>query len=157
MATVIKWTVSFRGDFGSGLCFCGLGARPHTCALGQDSVFPPLINGPNLWPLYTLLMSNYLPILSCDVGTRVIGERGRNCSGFFLLDRRVVGSWSQCPHCQGAFLEGDERLWNEKAACSRIVRVSTSWYPCCISIWRFYLYSRRNKLNKKVRDTRPED
>ena len=86
----------------------------------------PLINGPNLWPLYTLLMSNYLPILSCDVGTRVIGERGRNCSGFFLLDRRVVGSWSQCPHCQGAFLERDERLWNEKAACSREVHVSTS-------------------------------
>ena len=69
-------------------------------------------------------MSNYLPILSCDVGTRVIGERGRNCSGFFLLDRRVVGSWSQCPHCQGAFLEGDESLWNEKAACSSVVRVS---------------------------------
>ena len=35
-----------------------------------------------------------------------------------------MGSWSQCPHCQGAFLEGDESLWNEKAACSSVVRVS---------------------------------
>ena len=125
---------------------------------GAGFSVPRLINGPDLWPLYTLLMSNYLPILSCNVGTQAIGERGQNCSGFFLLDRKVVGSWVPMPTLhQGAFLEGDESLWNEKTACSSVVRVSTIWYPCCISIWRFYLYSRRNKLNKKVRDTWPED
>ena len=71
-------------------------------------------------------MSNYLPILSWDVWTHVIGERGRNRSGFFLLDSRVMGSWVPMPTlCQGAFLEGDESLWNEKTACSGVVHVST--------------------------------
>ena len=71
-------------------------------------------------------MSNNLRILSWDLGTQVIGERGRNHSGFFLQDRRVVGSWVPMPtFCQGAFLEGDESLWNEKTACSGVVRVST--------------------------------
>ena len=32
-----RGSVSFGGDLGSGLCFCGLGARPHSCGLGQDS------------------------------------------------------------------------------------------------------------------------
>ena len=33
MATVTKG-LSFGGDLGSGLHFCGIGARPHTCGLG---------------------------------------------------------------------------------------------------------------------------
>ena len=37
-----------------------------------------------------------------------------------------MGSWVPMPtFCQGAFLEGDESLWNEKTACSGVVRVST--------------------------------
>ena len=32
-----KGSVSFRGDLGSGLRLCGLGARPCTCGLGLDS------------------------------------------------------------------------------------------------------------------------
>ena len=31
-----RGSVSFRGDLASGLHFCGLGLRPHTCDLGQN-------------------------------------------------------------------------------------------------------------------------
>ena len=34
LARLPRGSVSFRGDFGSGLCFYGLGPRPHTCGLG---------------------------------------------------------------------------------------------------------------------------
>ena len=77
-------------------------------ALGQDSTFPPLlIKGPNLWPrnpcscLTTCLSSSHI------MGSQVIGERGGDCSGFFLLDGHH-GVWVLMPTlCQGAHMEED--------------------------------------------------
>ena len=40
MATVTKG-LSFGGDLGSGLHFCGIGARPHTCGRGGGLNIPP--------------------------------------------------------------------------------------------------------------------
>ena len=109
------------------------------------------MNGPNLWPVNTLLMSNYLPIPAWDVGTQVTGARGAEHSGFFLLARGTVGPWVPVPAlCQGASAQGVESPQNDKTACSSVL---TSWYPCCNSIWKFYLLSsRKNKLNRMVRD-----
>ena len=108
-------------------------------ALGQDSTFPPLlIKGPNLWPrnpcscLTTCLSSSQI------MGSQVFGERGGDCSGFFLLDRSIMGSWVPKPAlCQGAFEEEDESPWNDHTACSSVVCVLTGCYPCCSIIWRF--------------------
>ena len=39
-----RGSVSFRGDLGSGLRFCGLNARPRTCGLGASlNEGPPLL------------------------------------------------------------------------------------------------------------------
>ena len=79
-------------------------------ALGVDSTFLPLFfNGPNLWLLSTLLMSNYLPIPFSGHRDQGHWEKGRDCSGFFWLDRGVMESWVPMPALsQGAFMEGDE-------------------------------------------------
>ena len=34
-----RGSISFGGDLGSGLCFCGRGTRPRTCGLGYDSAY----------------------------------------------------------------------------------------------------------------------
>ena len=69
------------------------------------------MNGPNLWPVNTLLMSNYLPIPAWDVGTQVTGARGAEHSGFFLLARGTVGPWVPVPAlCQGASAQGVELI-----------------------------------------------
>jgi len=39
-ATVTMGPVNSRGDLGSGLHFCGLGARPRTCDLGMELLKP---------------------------------------------------------------------------------------------------------------------
>ena len=108
-------------------------------ALGQDSTFPPLlINGPNLWPLNTCSCLTTCISSSQIMGTQVIGERGGDCSSFFLLDRSIMGSWvPKLALCQGAFVEGDESPWNDHTACSSVVCVLTGCYPCCSIIWRF--------------------
>ena len=75
------------------------------------------------------------------MGTRIIRERGEDNSDFFLLDRSIMGSWVLIPAlCQGAFVEGDESSWNDKAAFSSRVHVSVSWCHCCNSIWNWTLW-----------------
>ena len=92
-------TVSFRGDLGSGLCFCGLGARRHTWGLGQDSVCPSLlINGPHLWPLYTC---SCLTTCLSSLGTWGPTSLGKGAETTLASSCRTGGSWgpgSQCPH-----------------------------------------------------------
>ena len=67
------------------------------------------------------------------------------------------GSWGPGPNAHTVRVH----FWREMSVCGMrkpLVLARSMCQPaCCISIWRFYLYSRRNKLNKKVRDTRPED
>lgn len=42
LATITKG-LDFGSILGSGICFCDLGMRPHTCGLGQDSTLLPLL------------------------------------------------------------------------------------------------------------------
>ena len=80
---------------------------------------------------------------SWGVGSQVTGARGTDHSGFFLLDRGIVGSWVPVPAlCQGASAQGLESPQNDRTACSNVF---TSWYPCCNSIWGFHLLSSRKK------------
>ena len=96
---------------GSGLCFWGLGARPHTSYLWPRAGFciPP--------PHFLLMGQIFGRLTPCsclttclspqDIGTQVIGERGGDCSGFFLLDGHH-GVWVLMPTlCQGAHMEED--------------------------------------------------
>ena len=103
-----RGSINFGSDLGYGLCFCGLGTRPHTCGLGPGSAFSSLlINGPNLWPLNTLLMSNYLPI---SVGHGDAGHWGKRQRLLWLLSagQGHHGVWVLIPTlCQGVHLEGD--------------------------------------------------
>ena len=122
-----RGSVNFGSDLGYGLCFCGLGTRPHTCGLGPGSAFSSLlINGPNLWPFNTLLMSNFLPITV--LGHWDLGDWGKGKISFRLLQagQGHCGSWDPMPNlCQGAFTEGDESLKDDKVAGSSIVCVLT--------------------------------
>ena len=113
-----------------------LGARAQhsSLSLSMGQIFGPLTPCSCL----TTCLS-----LSWDVGTQVTGARGTDHSGFFLLDRGIVGSWVPVPAlCQGASAQGLESPQNDRTACSNVF---TSWYPCCNSIWRFHLLSSRKK------------
>ena len=102
-------------------------------------------------------MSNYLPIPFSGHRDQGHWEKGRDCSGFFWLDRGVMESWVSMPALsQGAFMEGDESPWNDKTTCSNVVCELINWYPFN-SIWRFFLlYFRRNKLNRSLKLHGPE-
>ena len=155
MATVIKWTVSFRGDSGSGLCFCGLGARPHTCALGFRIQCSSLL----------LMGQIFGPFIPCSCLTTCLSSLatwgpeslGKGAETALASSCWTGGSWGPGPNAHTVRVH----FWREMSVCGMrkpLVLARSMCQPaCCISIWRFYLYSRRNKLNKKVRDTRPED
>ena len=121
-------------------------------ALGQDSTFPPLlIKGPNFWPLNPCSCLTTCLSSSQIMGSQVSGERGGDCSGFFLLDRSIVGSWVPKPAlCQGAFEEEDESPWNDHTACSSVVCVLTGCYPCCSTIWRFSYILEETNFTRKL-------
>ena len=108
---------------------CDLGNRvPHSP--------PPLfIYGSNLWPINTWLMINHS--LSPAMGTQVIGERTNDHSSFFKLDRSIVGPWVPVPAlCQGTFMKGRERPWNDRA-CPSTVWVLAKGYSCHTTTWTF--------------------
>ena len=69
--------------------------------------------------------------------TQVIGKEMETISGFFLLDRVFMGS------------QGDKSPWNDKAACSSVVHVPTSWYPCSIN-WSFICFLEETNFIRKL-------
>ena len=108
--------------------------------LGQDSAFTPLLMyRPNLWTLNTLLKSNYLPILVSGHGNPGHWGNGWRPLGLLPAGQEHHGVLGPAL-CQGAFVEGDERSWNDKAAFSSRVHVSVSWYHCWNSIWNWILW-----------------
>ena len=58
--------------------------------------------------------------------------------------------------CQGEFTAGDESPWNDMVACFGIVWVLARNIGVKLSLGDL-LYSRRNKLKKKFKDTWPKD
>ena len=45
--------------------------------------------------------------------------------------------------CQGAFMEGDESLWNDKAVGFSIVWVLAREYSCHTTTWRFVVFLKK--------------
>ena len=45
--------------------------------------------------------------------------------------------------CQGAFMEGDESLWNDKAVGFSIVSVLAREYSCHTTTWRFVVFLKK--------------
>ena len=104
-----------------------------------------------LGPLDALLMSRYLHTsLLRHWGTQSQRKRAKT----------TLASWgSGLPLpvlCQDAFMEGDESPWNDTVACFSIVWVLARNILVKLSLGDL-LYSRRNKLNKKVKDIWPKD
>ena len=113
----------------------------------------------SLVPVDTLFMSNYLPIsLLSHLGTESQEKRNDDHSGFFRLYRGVMGLWVPF-----ACFFVRVHLWREMR-----VHGMTRWFVSALSLgWSEdslvvlplgdLLYSRRNKLNKKVKGTWPKD
>ena len=105
-------------------------------------------------PLDTLFMSNYLLIsLLRHLGTQSQGKRSDDHSGFFRLYRGLVGLWvgSLC------LLSVRVNLQREMGVHGMIrwlvSALSGCWpgnFPVVLPLGDL-LYSRRNKLNKKVK------
>jgi len=135
--------------------------RPSLVSSGLSSlghlIPSSIFRGNSLAPFDTLLMSNYLPIsLLRPLGTQSQRKRGNNHSHFFRLYRGVVGLWVLF----ACSLSGD--LWRETRVHRRISQLVSALSGCWLGTILVLplgnlLYSRRNRLNKKVKDTWPKD
>ena len=101
------------------------------------STFHPLFifRANSLAPFHTLLMSIYLFPFS---GIWEPSLKGKGAMMLWLL-QAVQGCHgalgSLCLH--GILREEGGVPWNSMAACSKVVRVSTGWYPFCKTIWNW--------------------
>ena len=113
----------------------------------------------SLAPVDTLFMSNYLPIsLLRHLGTQSQDKRSDDHSGFFRLYRGVMGPWVPF-----ACFFVRVHLWREMRVHGMIrwflSALSLGWSEGILVVLPLgdLLYSRRNKLNKKVKGTCPKD
>ena len=104
-------------------------------------------------------MSNYLLIsLLRHLGTQSQKKRSDVHSGFFRLYRGVMGLWVPF-----AYFFVRVHLWREMRVHGMIRRfilaLSLGWSEGILVVLPLgdLLYSRRNKLNKKVKGTWPKD
>ena len=124
------------------------------------STFLPLFifRANSLAPFDTLLMSNYLPIsLLRHLGTRSQGKRGGDHSGLFRLQGRHGALGSLCLLSVRVHLQREMRV---HGMIRWLVSALSGCWPGNILVKLSLgdlLYSRRNKLNKKVKDTWPKD
>ena len=109
-------------------------------------------------PFDTLLMSNYLPIsLLRHLGTQSQGKRGDDHSGFFRLQGRRGALGSLCLLSARMHLRREMRV---HGTIRQLVSALSGCWPGNILVKLSLgdlLYSRRNKLNKKVKETWPKD
>ena len=113
----------------------------------------------SLAPFSTLLMSNCLPIsLLKHLGTQSQGKMGHDHSVFFRLYRGVMGLWAPF-----ACFFVRVNLWREMRVHGMIrwfvSALSLGWSEDSLVVLPLgdLLYSRRNKLNKKVKGTWAKD
>ena len=109
--------------------------------------------------VHVLFMSNCLPIsLLKHLGTQSQGKMGHDHSVFFRLYRGVMGLWAPF-----ACFFVRVNLWREMRVHGMIrwfvSALSLGWSEDSLVVLPLgdLLYSRRNKLNKKVKDTWPKD
>ena len=109
--------VSFRGDLGSGLCFCGPGARPHTWGLGQDSVFPTLLINGHIFGPFTAC--SCLTTCLSSLGTWGPKSLGKGAETTLASSCWTGGSWgpgSQCPHSVRVHFWREMRVYGMRKA-----------------------------------------
>ena len=112
-------------------------------------------------PFDTLLTSNYLPIsLLRHSGTPSQRKRGADHSGVFRLYRGVVRLRVPFACSLSGCIYNLQREMGIHGMIRQLVSALSGCWPGDILVvlsLRDLLYSRRNKLNKKVKSTWPKD
>ena len=118
---------------------------------GSPHTFLSIFRASSLALVDTLLMSNYLPICFLrHLRTQSQRKRGDDRSDFFRLYRGVMELWVPFACC----LSGCIQKRAEKVTCFSIVQVLVREILVIPGDLR---YSRRHKLNKKVKGMWPKD
>ena len=139
--------------------FCSCIPRPSlvlSAVFILESLHPSLslFLGPILWPLLIFCSCLTIYLLPFS-GIWEPSLRGKGVMTTLASSGYTGAFWDSgfplLALCQGTFMEGEESPWNNKAICSTL---SGCWPGNILVILSLgdLLYSRRNKLNKKVKD-----
>ena len=139
--------------------FCSCIPRPSwvlSAVFILESLHPSLslFSGPILWPLliFCSCLTIYLLPFSGIWEPSLRGKGVMTTLASSGYTGALQGSgFPLFALCQGTFMEGEESPWNNKVICSAL---SGCWPGNILVILSLgdLLYSRRNKLNKKVKD-----
>ena len=163
-----QWTGQFRsGGLWQQLLWGLVSSRDfYPVTLVQGSTPVALVYSPTS-PLFLFMDQIFSPLTPCSwitvylslswaMGTQVIGERADDCSGFFKLDRGVVGFWVPVADPSGwsqlgYIYRGDESPWSDKTSCSTTVWVLAWWYSCCTTSGRLSCILEERNLTRRLR------